>query len=225
MKHKVTSAEWKHRSEIVRFGKMLHEQNLVSGTDGNLSVRLAAGLFLTTPKGISKGQMRIEDLVVVDQNGKKVSGTREPSSELGMHLTIYALRPEINAVVHAHPTTATGFASAGIALTEPICSEIIIALGEVPLAPYGTPGTPKLSQCLMPFIKGHDAVLMANHGVVTYGVDLARAYSNMEAVEHFAKVVLVTRQLGSPQMLDEEDRRELLQARIRYHGILVPALS
>jgi L-fuculose-phosphate aldolase len=171
---------------------------------------------MVTPTGFSKGALQPEDMVVVDMQGRKVSGSHNPSSEIGMHLTIYQMRADVGAVVHAHPCTATGFASAGIALDEPLCSEIVVTLGTVPLAPYATTGTAELSRSLAPFIQDHEAILMANHGVVTYGADLQQAYMRMEAVEHYAKIVLVARQLGRTRLLNSCEIERLSQARSRY---------
>jgi L-fuculose-phosphate aldolase len=138
-------------------------------SDGNLSVRAGKEHIIATPTGISKGMMSVADMVVIDSQGNQLYGTRKVSSEIGMHLTIYRMRPDVRAIVHAHPCTATAFASAGIALDQPLCSEAVLTLGAVPLAPYGTPGTPEVSEALKPYIPGHEAILMANHGVVTYG--------------------------------------------------------
>jgi L-fuculose-phosphate aldolase len=204
------------RQDLVRFGKMLHAQGFVAATDGNLSVRLDQGRILVTPTGFSKGMMSPEDMVIVDLHGKKLSGFYNPSSEITMHLTIYRMRPDVGAIVHAHPCTATGFASAGIALDEPLCSEVVITLGAVPLAPYATTGTMELSDSLRPYIPFHDAILMANHGVVAYGDDLCRAYMRMEAVEHYAKIVLATRQLGSARSLDSRELEKLVAVRTQY---------
>ncbi len=147
---KATGKDRALRQDLVRFGKMLHAQGFVAATDGNLSVRLDQGRILVTPTGFSKGMMSPEDMVIVDLHGKKLSGFYNPSSEITMHLTIYRMRPDVGAIVHAHPCTATGFASAGIALDEPLCSEIVITLGAVPLAPYATTGTMELSDSLRP---------------------------------------------------------------------------
>ncbi len=204
------------RQDLVRFGKMLHAQGFVAATDGNLSVRLDQKRILVTPTGFSKGMMSPEDMVIVDLHGKKLSGFYNPSSEITMHLTIYRMRPDVGAIVHAHPCTATGFASAGIALDEPLCSEVVITLGAVPLAPYATTGTMELSDSLRPYIPFHDAILMANHGVVAYGDDLCRAYMRMEAVEHYAKIVLATRQLGSARSLDSRELEKLVAVRTQY---------
>ena len=210
--------EQQHRDEIVRFGKLLHQTGLVAATDGNLSVRLENGHILCTPTLMSKGLMEPEDLVVVDQQGKKVSGGREVSSEIAMHLFIYGRRPDVGGVVHAHPPTATGYAAAGIALDSALCSEIIVTLGSVPLANYETPGTPELAEALAPLLAEHDAILMANHGVVTCGADLLNAYMNMETVEHFAKIALVTHLLGKQQPLSDQHVDKLREMRLKYHN-------
>ena len=176
------------RREIVRIGRLLHDKGFIAASDGNISVRLNDFTVLSTPTCMSKGMLSEEDLVTVDMRGKKLSGYREVSSEIAMHLMIYRTRPDVSAVVHAHPPTATGFAAAGKALDEALVSEIVISLGTVPLAGYATPGTVDLCDSIEPYMEEHDAVLMANHGVVTCGDDLLSAYMNMETVEHFAKI-------------------------------------
>ncbi|MGA9567585.1 MAG: class II aldolase/adducin family protein [Candidatus Korobacteraceae bacterium] len=205
-----------HRDEIVQYGKLLHQTGLVAATDGNLSVRLGDGTVLCTPTLMSKGMMTVDDLVIVDPLGQKVSGRRGVSSEIAMHLFIYRNRPDVNAVVHAHPPTATGFAAAGMPLDSALCSEIVITLGTVPLANYETPGTPELAEGLAPLVGGHDAILMANHGVVTYGEDLLTAYMNMETVEHYAKIALVTHMLGKQKPLSDTHVSKLREIRQKY---------
>src|SRR5580765_4303342 len=171
---KVAAREHALRNDLARFGKMLHSLGFVAATDGNLSVRLDDKRFLVTPTGFSKGMMQPEDMVVVDVQGKKLSGDHNPSRE------------------------------------------IVITLGAVPLAPYATTGTSELSDSLRPYIPFHDAILMANHGVVTYGEDLCRAYMRMEAVEHYAKIVLATRQLGCARSLDSRELEKLFVVRSQY---------
>lgn len=211
------SPEHQVRLDLARFAQMLHAQGFVAATDGNLSVRLGSSRVMVTPTGFGKGMLQPEDMVIVDLQGSKLSGANNPSSEIAMHLTIYRMRPDVGAVVHAHPCTATGFASAGIALDEPLCSEVVITLGAtIPLAPYATTGTTELSESLAPFIPAHNAILMANHGVVTYGADLQQAYMRMEAVEHYAKVVLAARQLGRIQPLDGREVERLSELGARY---------
>jgi len=208
--------EQQHREDIVRFGKLLHQAGLVAATDGNLSVRLEDGNILSTPTLMSKGLMEPGDLVIVDPYGHKLRGPRDVSSEIAMHILIYRRRHDVNAVVHAHPPTATGFAAAGLALDRALCAELIVTLGSVPLANYETPGTPELADALAPLVPDHDAILMANHGVVTYGADLLNAYMNMETVEHFAKIALVTHLLGKQQTLSEQHVDKLREIRTKY---------
>jgi len=200
------------REEVVQFGRMLHQRGYIAATDGNLSVRLDADRVLTTPTGVSKGMLIVDDLVIVDMDGNRISGRRPASTEIGMHMLIYRLRPEVRGIVHAHPTTATGFAAAGMELNRALISEVVLSLGSVPLARYGTPGTPELSDALEPLIPHHDAILMANHGVVTLGDSLLRAYMKMETVEHFAKIALVTHVLGKQQPLSTAEVEKLLVA-------------
>jgi L-fuculose-phosphate aldolase len=160
--------------------------------------------------------MTPEDLVVTDLDGHKLSGRRNPSSELGMHLLIYKRRPEINAVCHAHPPVATGYAAAGIPLNKAILCELVLSLGCVPVSRYGTPGTPELAEALEPLVQSYDSILMANHGVVTYGPDLLTAFFRMETTEHFARVALVSELLGKQVLLSAGDVEKLLAARARY---------
>ncbi|HEU5402887.1 MAG TPA: class II aldolase/adducin family protein [Terriglobales bacterium] len=207
------------RREIIRCGSLLHSCGFIAATDGNVSIRLDDERVLVTPTGMSKGMMRTSDLVVVDMEGRKIKGRREVTSEIGMHLLIYRMRPDIHAVVHAHPHTATGFAAAGIPLNQPLVCEVVIGLGQIPLAPYGTPGTPELAETLEPLIPDYDAILMANHGVVTYGSDLQSAYMKMETVEHFAQITLVTHLLGKQQPLECAALEKLVAARSRYLGV------
>lgn len=215
--------ERKHREEIVQYGRMLHERCFVAAMDGNLSVRLDENRILVTPTCLSKGAMRPGDLVVVNSTGQHVSGRRNVTSEIGMHLLIYRLRPDVQAIVHAHPPTATGFAAAGIPLTEPLVCEVVMGLGCIPLARYGTPGTSELAQTLEPYVPDYDAILMSNHGVVTYGDTLEHAYMKMETVEHFAQIALVTHLLGRQQPLKEVEIEKLLLARSKYFGSKIAA--
>jgi L-fuculose-phosphate aldolase len=206
------------RAEIVRLGRMIHERAYVAATDGNLSVRLDKKRILVTPTSMCKGMMSPSDLVIVDMTGEKLSGRRNVSSEIAMHLLIYKLRPDVRGIVHAHPPTATGFAAAGMALDQPLVCEVVIGLGSIPLAQYGTPGTPELCETLKPLIAKYDAILMSNHGVVTYADTLEHAHMKMETVEHFAQIALVTHLLGRQQPLKDEALQKLLVARSKYEG-------
>jgi len=204
------------RKQLVRFGRWMNRLGFAPGTSGNLSARLDAERILATPTGCSKFLLHASDMVIVDLDGNQLSGARRVTSEIDMHLTIYRMRGDVRGIVHAHPPTATAFASSGIALDEPLCSEIVMTLGTVPLAPYATTGSSSLGSSLAPFISDHDAILMANHGAVTYGATLLDAFMRMETVEHFARICVVTRQLGGGKPLMHEMLSELIEARSRY---------
>jgi len=204
------------KRELVRFGRWLSRIGFTPGTSGNLSVRISQDRILATPTGCSKRLMKAEDMVTVDLAGHQISGSKKVTSEIGMHLAVYNARPDINAVVHAHPPIATGFACAGRALDEPLCAEAIMTIGPVPLAPYATTGTDDLAASLAHLIPTHSAILLANHGAVTYGDSLLDAFLKMETVEHFAHICLVAHQLGSARPLQPLAISDLLEAKERY---------
>jgi L-fuculose-phosphate aldolase len=210
------SAETIHRKQLARFGKWLYRLGFVPGTAGNLSLRMGPDRILATPTAMSKCLLKAADMVLVDMEGCRVSEGRNVTSEIGMHLAIYRQRPDVQAVVHAHPPIATGFASCGLALEEPLCSEVVMALGSIPLAPYATTGTADMASSIQSLIVDHDAVLLANHGVVTAGDTLLNAFMRMETVEHYAHICLVARQLGCPQPLSSDHLQQLAEARSRY---------
>jgi L-fuculose-phosphate aldolase len=160
--------------------------------------------------------------VVVDYDGRKLSGDRDASSELPMHLEVYRNRPDVHAVVHAHPPLATGFAVAGIPLTRAVLAEVITTLGSVPIAEYGTPSTAELPEAVRKYIKAHDGMLLANHGAVTCGPTVMAAYYKMETIEHFAKISLVARLLGRENLISR-DEVERLQGLRGMYGIASPA--
>lgn len=209
-------SEDEHRRDICTVGRWIHTRSFVVSTDGNISVRLDSRRILTSPTAMNKGMLSPDDLVITDPQGRKIAGRREPSSELAMHLLIYNRRPDVNAVLHAHPPTATAHAAAGIPLNKALLSELIIALGCVPVAKYGTPGTQELSDAIEPMVQHYDAILLANHGVVTCGPDLLTAFFRMETVEHFAQVSFMTELLGNQVLLSGRDVEKLLVARARY---------
>src|SRR5918999_3052724 len=193
------------RADIVEIGRRMYARGYVASNDGNISIRLDASTILTTPKGVSKGFMTPDMMVVVDLDGKKVRGTRDASSELLMHLEVYRNRPDVGAVVHAHPPTATGFAVAGIPLDRAVLAEVVTTLGSIPIAEYGTPSTPGLPAAVSKYDKAHDGLLLANHGALALGGDLWTAYYRMETIEHFAKISLVARMLGKEHLLSRDE--------------------
>ena len=215
-------SEDKLRAEIARFCHLIYEKSYVASTDGNVSVRLPDGHIMCTPTICNKGFVKPEDMVIIDSKGQRVKGERKASSEIAMHILIYEMRRDINAVVHAHPQCATAYAAAGIPLNKALISEVVLALGCIPLTQYGTPGTPELSDQLRPFIKDFDALLMSNHGVVTYGANLEEAFNRMDTVEHFAKISIYTKILGRERLLSNEDVEKLWVQRQKYYGLEGP---
>jgi L-fuculose-phosphate aldolase len=213
--------EQQRREEIVQTGRRMYERGWLAANDGNITIRLDDQRILATPTGVCKGQLRPEELLICDNDGNKLSGQRERTTEMAMHLAIYRVRPDIHAVVHAHPPVSTGFAVAGRALNLGLMPELIVSMGSVPLAEYGLPGTPALVEGMLPFIPKYDAILLANHGAVCYGENLAAAFARMETLEHLARITLVAELLGGPKVLPRAEIEKLFQARGRY-GVRVP---
>ena len=198
------------RRQICKAGRSMYGRGLVVACEGNLSVRLDRERILVTPTSVCKGHLAPQDLLMTDLNGVVKSGNGRPSSEILMHLLFYRLRPDVHAVCHAHPPTATGFAVAGRALDEAVLPEVVVDLGKIPLAPYGTPGTWELCESLEPLVARHDAILLQNHGVVTCGQNLTTAYQRLETVEQFARILLTAHSLGGPHVLSGVNLHKLV---------------
>ena len=197
------------RRKIVEIGKKLYEKGLVVATDGNVSARLPDGNILITPSGVSKGEMRVEEIVKISPEGE-VIGRGKPSSEYRLHLEVYRLRKDIHAVVHTHSPYATAFAVTHIPL-EPLVAEAVLTNGKVPVSPYASPSTPELSKSISDLILNHNSILLANHGVLAAGKDLDEAYFRAERIEYRAKVVFLSRLLGTPKPVPEGEIERLLE--------------
>ena len=210
------------RADIVEIGRRMYARGYTASNDGNISVRIDASRLLMTPKSVCKGFMTPDMMCVTDLDGRKLQGDRDPSSEMLMHLEVYRQRPDVQAVVHAHPPTATGFAVAGIPLDRAVLAEVLTTLGSIPLAEYATPSTAELPEAVRKYIKAHDGMLLANHGALTVGGDLYSAYYKMETIEHFAKISLVARTLGRENLISREEVMRLQELRGTY-GIKAPA--
>jgi L-fuculose-phosphate aldolase len=194
---------------LISAGRRLDALGLVTAADGNLSARLGPDRFLITATGVPKGELTPEDLVVVDAQGRPEGGSR-PSLEVGLHLAVYRLRPDVQAVVHAHPPTALGFALAGRDLTRPLVPEVVVHLGSVPLAPYAMPGSPELEASIASLVPDHQGILLANHGAITLGTSVRQALHRMETLEHLARITLVADVLGGPRPLSAPQVEALL---------------
>ena len=209
------------RKLICEIGKLLYDRSYVVSSDGNVSVRLDAERILATPTMTCKGRMTEDSLAVTDLDGNPLND-RRASSELAMHLLIYNERPDIKAVCHAHPPHGTAFAVAGLAIDKPILSEVILTLGCVPLTDYGTPSTTELTEAMRPYVKHHNALLMANHGAVAYGEDLWQAFDRLETLEHTAKIAILAKALGGANDLPKDAIEKLINIREKA-GYLTPA--
>lgn len=199
------------REEICEIGKRMYARRMVAANDGNLSVRLSENELLCTPTGVSKGFMKPEQLCKTDLSGNVLEMAEGfgPSSEVKMHLRVYQKRPDIMAVVHAHPIFATSFAVMGRALESPIMPEVIVNFGRIPLAPYGTPSTSEIPDAIEPYLTDYEAILLESHGALTWAKDLTAAYMKMESVEFYAELLYRTTQLGGPRELTEERLKRL----------------
>src|SRR3954447_7071359 len=200
------------RKLIIEIGKLLYERSYVVSSDGNVSVRLDEDRVIATPTMTCKGRTNEESLAITDMDDKPLTDKRA-SSELAMHLVIYRERSDVRAVCHAHPPHGTAFAVAGLAIDQPILSEVILTLGCVPLASYGTPSTDELTREMQPLVKHHNALLMANHGAVAYGADLWQAWDRLETLEHTAKITILSRVLGGPRNLPPDAIEKLINVR------------
>jgi L-fuculose-phosphate aldolase len=198
------------RGAIIDVGRRLHAKGLVTAAEGNVSVRTAEGL-LVTASGVGKGDLTPELVIATDRDGTPLAAGPRVSSEIAMHLAIYRRRPDVRAIVHAHPPAATAFAVAHVPLDQPILAESVLLLGPVPLVPYAAPATPALAEAVGAACAGANALLLANHGAVTMGDTLARAHQRMETLEHLAHVTLLARTLGEPRPLPPADVAALLR--------------
>jgi L-fuculose-phosphate aldolase len=200
------------RREIVKIGRLLYERSYVVSSDGNVSIRLDDGRIVATPTMMCKGRMTEDNLALTDSTGKPL-GAQKASSELAMHLLIYQERRDVMAVCHAHPPHGTAFAVAGLAIDQPILSEVILTLGCVPLAAYGTPSTDELTEAMRPLVKHHNALLMANHGAVAYGSNIWQAFDRLETLEHTARIAILARILGGSKNLPADAIEKLINVR------------
>jgi L-fuculose-phosphate aldolase len=212
----MTEAEIKQ--QICDIGKRIYDRGMVASNDGNISVKISDNEFLCTPTGVSKGFMTPEYICKVDRDGKVIEANEgfRPSSEIKMHMRVYRERPDVKSVVHAHPMYATAFAIAGIPLTQPIMPEAVIALGEVPIAEYGTPSTEEIPDAVSKYLQSYDAVLLANHGALSFSDSLLNAYHKMESVEFYAQLLFLARQLGGPKELTKEQVERLYDIRRQF---------
>jgi L-fuculose-phosphate aldolase len=207
--------EFKLKEQICEIGRRVYAKGFAAANDGNISVRLNDREVLCTPTMMSKGYLKPEDLCVVDYEGKQLRGTRKRSSEILLHLAVYKHRPDVQAVVHCHPPHATAFAVAGVPVPQCVLPEVEVFLGEVPTAVYETPGTQKFADTIVPHLKASNTIILANHGTVTFGPDLEKAYWNSEIIDAYCKILILAKQLGNVNYFTQQQTRELLDLKKR----------
>lgn len=212
-------SEYEIKKQICDIGKRIYDRRMVAANDGNISVKISDNEFLCTPTGVSKGFMTPEYICKIDGEGNVLQANKgfKPSSEIKMHLRVYKHRPDVQAVVHAHPIYATSFAIAGIPLTQPIMPEAVIALGCVPIAEYGTPSTTEIPDNVEKYLPYYDAVLLENHGALTFSNSLLAAYHKMESVEFYAELLFLSKQLGGPKEFTKEQLKKLYDVRRAFN--------
>ncbi len=206
------------KENLLKTCRRLAERGFVAATDGNISVRLPDGTVLVTPSGRNKSDVEIEEFIIVGMDGKVLGGIGRPSTEFAMHSFIYKARQEARAVVHAHPPFATAFAAARIPLDGLVFPEVIVTLGKIPLADYATPSTPEVVASIEQLVKHYDAIMLANHGVITFGETLDDAYNKMEKVEHTARIAYLVRELGGAKELTRAEIERLAAVSEKSYG-------
>jgi len=204
------------KNQLVEVGKRMYDRGYVASNDGNISAKVDDERVVITPTGVSKGFMTPDMMVVVNMEGKVLNGDKKASSEVFMHIQVYKDRPDVRSVCHSHPPYATGYAVAGIPLDKCVLPEVIIALGNIPIVAYGTPGTDEFYKPVVPLLKEHDAFLLANHGALTVGKDILNAYHKMETLEHFAHITYVAQQVGNLNLLNKDQVKKLTDQREKY---------
>lgn len=200
------------KTEMIEIGRMIYDRGYIAATDGNLSVKLEGDEILMTPSGVPKGRMRPEQIVRIDSQGR-VIGEGRPSTEILMHLAVYQERPEVEAVVHAHPPYATAASIAGISLAQCVIPEIVVQMGTIPTAPYAAPGTPEVPDTIRKYLACCDALILERHGTLTIGSSLINAYHKLEKVEHTAHITFIAHQLGGVKPLSKEQVKRLMEIR------------
>jgi L-fuculose-phosphate aldolase len=209
-------SEFKLKEQMCDIGRRIWLKGFCAGNEGNHSYRVSENRVLCTPTGISKGNLKPDDICVVDLDGKQISGKRKRTSEFLMHAAIYKARPEIKAVIHSHPPHATAFAVAGIELPTCIHPEAEVFLGAVKTAKYVTPGDTRLGESLMPYIKDSNTIILQNHGTVSFDTDLEQCYYKLEIVDAYARILILAKQVGSIRPLDGGEMKELLELKAKF---------
>jgi L-fuculose-phosphate aldolase len=209
-------SEWKLKEQMCDIGRRIWQKGFCAGNEGNHSYRIGENRILCTPTGISKGNLKPDDICTVDMEGKQISGTRKRTSEINLHLAIYKARPDVKAVIHSHPPHATAFAVAAVDLPTCIHPEAEVFLGAVRTAKYVTPGDQRLGESILPYVKDSNTILLQSHGVVCFHPDLEQTYYQLEIVDAYARILILAKQVGSIRPLDAGEMKELLELKAKF---------
>jgi L-fuculose-phosphate aldolase len=209
-------SEWKIKEQMCDIGRRIWTRGFCAGNEGNHSYRIAENRILCTPTGISKGQLKPEDLCTVDLEGRQIAGSRKRTSEINLHLAIYNSRPDVRAVIHSHPPHATAFAVAGVELPTCVHPEAEVFLGPVKMARYVTPGDKRLGESILPFVKDSNTILLQSHGVVTFDATLENAYYELEIVDAYARILILAKQVGGIRQLTGQEMKELIELKPKF---------
>ena len=209
------------KEDVCEVGRRLYQHGYIAAGEGNVSIRLSDNELMGTPAGTCKGYLTPDMISTCDMEGNTLTGP-PISTEILMHITVYKARPDVNAVTHAHPPKCTGFAVAGVALNRAVLAEVVVTLGCIPLAEYGTPSTQELADSVDRLIRTSDGLLLSNHGALTVGKDIYDAYFKMEVIEHFAEISLISRQLGGERLLPKKEVSRLLDLRQNVYHVEGP---
>jgi L-fuculose-phosphate aldolase len=222
------SSASEHRKDLIEVCRLAYQRGYLCGTEGNLSIRISERTILSTASATCKGRIEDADLLICDQEGNLIPSSSQRngarlSTELKMHLRAYSERPDIFAIVHAHPVTAVGFTVAGKSLEQAVLPEVVCTMGSIPTAPYATPSTDEVPDSIGELARTHDAILLDHHGAITFGADIWSAFYKMETLEHFAKTIMVAELLGGTQALPKQRVEQLLSIRSVY-GLTRPVI-
>jgi len=212
------------RTEIIKIGKKLRERGFIVATEGNISFRVAADKFLVTASGVDKGELTEEDVILIDRTGKPVMLGRKVSTEIKLHLKVYEKRPDIQAIIHAHPPYCISLMCAGYGLDKPLLPESVVMLGKVPIAPYATPSTEMVPESIVPYITRTDCILLDRHGSLTAGQSLSEAFLKLEIMENAAKIYWQALQIGSIRELSPQEVQILMQLRSQTYKLNWPII-
>ncbi len=213
--------EHKLKEQMCEIGRRLYARGFAAANDGNITIRLNDREVLCTPTLVSKGFLKPEDICKVDYDGKQLAGVKKRTSEVLLHLAVYRARPDVMGVVHCHPPYATAFAVAQEPIPKCVLPEVEVFLGEVPIAEYETPGTQKFADCVLPYVRDCNTIILANHGTVTFGPDLEKAYFNTEIIDAYCKILILAKQLGRINTFNEQQTQELMgfKKRLGYDNV------